>query len=78
MDAFKEIRGGIEAHVGAKVWMKNHRGRSRSIETVGILEHSFPSVFTVLVEHDGVQKRMSYTYSDVFTTHVEMTWLETK
>lgn len=78
MDALQEIRGGIQAHIGTKVWMKNHRGRSRSIETVGTLEYSFPSVFTVLVEHNGVQKRMSYTYSDVFTKHVEMKWLENK
>ena len=58
MEQWQEIRGGIEKNLGKRVWMKSHRGRSKCVENVGILEHSFPSIFTILIEEHGQEKRI--------------------
>ena len=42
MEQWQEIRGGIEKNLGRRVWMRSHRGRSKCVENVGILERSFP------------------------------------
>ena len=72
----QEIRGGIEKNLGKRVWMKSHRGRSKCVENVGILEHSFPSIFTILIEEHGQEKRISYGYNELFTRQLEMKYLE--
>ena len=76
MEQWQEIRGGIEKNLGKRVWMKSHRGRSKCVENVGILEHSFPSIFTILIEEHGQEKRISYGYNELFTRQLEMKYLE--
>ena len=46
------------------------------MENVGILEHSFPSVFTILIEEHGQEKRISYGYNELYTRQLEMEYLE--
>ena len=72
MEQWQEIRGGIEKNLGKRVWMKSHRGRSKCVENVGILEHSF----TILIEEHGQEKRISYGYNELFTRQLEMKYLE--
>ena len=72
MEQWQEIRGGIEKNLGRRVWMRSHRGRSKCVENVGILERSFPSVFTILIEEHGQEKRISYGYNELFTRQLEM------
>ena len=76
MEQWQEIRGGIEKNLGRRVWMRSHRGRSKCVENVGILECSFPSVFTILIEEHGQEKRISDGYNELFTRQLEMEYLE--
>ncbi len=76
MQDLQQIRSGIERNLGRRVYLKTHRGRSRSVESEGILENSFPSVFTVLVQQGKRERRISYAYSDLFTRHLELRWLD--
>ena len=76
MQTLQQIRSGIESNLGRRVYLKTHRGRSRSVENEGILENSFPSVFTVLVQQEKGERRISYAYSDLFTKHLELRWLD--
>ena len=76
MQDLQQIRSGIEQNLGRRVYLKTHRGRSRSVESEGILENSFPSVFTVLVQQGKRERRISYAYSDLFTRHLELRWLD--
>ena len=41
-----------------------------------ILEHSFPSIFTILIEEHGQEKRISYGYNELFSRQLEMKYLE--
>lgn len=76
MQNLQQIRSGIERNLGRRVYLKTQRGRSRSVENEGILENSFPSVFTVLVQQGKGERRISYAYSDLFTKHLELRWLD--
>jgi len=49
-------------------------GRKRTIERSGVLEETYPSVFTIRLDHDSnAPKRVSYSYADVLTETVELT-----
>ncbi len=76
MEQYRQIRSGIEQNIGRKVWMKSHRGRSKCVENIGVLEQSFPSVFTIRIEEHGQSKRISYGYNELFTRQLEMEYLE--
>lgn len=76
MQTLQQIRGGIQQNLGRRVFVKTHRGRVKSVENVGILESVYKSVFTILVQQDGVTQRLSYAYSDLFTKHLELRWMD--
>ena len=76
MQTLQQIKGGIEENIGRRVYVKSHRGRIKSVESEGVLESVYQSVFTILVVQDGIPKRLSYAYSDLFTKHLELTWLD--
>ncbi len=76
MQTLQQIKGGIEQNIGRRVHIKSHRGRIKSVENDGIVESVYQSVFTILVQQDGISKRLSYAYSDLFTKHLELQWLD--
>ncbi len=68
-----QIRKELEGCVGKKVILKANKGRKKTIVREGILESAYPSLFVVKVsnQYDSV-RRVSYTYSDVLTSTVEV------
>ena len=71
-DLFK-IRRDIEGCIGRKIQLKANRGRKKSFVKEGILEKSYPSIFTVKFENDfDTTRRVSYSYTDVLTNAVEI------
>jgi len=76
LQTLQQIKGGIQDNLGRRVHVKSHRGRIKSVESEGILENVYQSVFTILVLEDGIPKRLSYAYSDLFTKHLELKWLD--
>ncbi|WP_322908053.1 biofilm formation stimulator Veg [Paenibacillus campi] len=76
-NALTEIKRNLDAYVGHKITLRAHGGRKKTIERTGILEETYPSVFTVKLddEHQTFE-RVSYSYADVLTDSVEITVCE--
>ncbi len=77
-DVLLEIRKRLEPHVGEKIRLKANRGRRRTFEKEGVLERTYPSIFVVRIDEPNYFQRMSFTYADVLTETVELTFREEK
>lgn len=72
-DALTRIRKVLESNVGERVKLKANRGRRKCYIKEGIIDDTYPSVFTVRVDVDEKSVHtLSYTYSDVLTSNVEL------
>lgn len=68
------IKDQLEDCIGKKVILKANKGRKKTTTKEGILEAVYPSLFVVRVDNEYEStRRVSYTYSDVLTTTVEVT-----
>jgi len=77
-DVLLEIRKRLEPHVGEKIRLKANRGRRRTFEKEGVLERTYPSIFVVRIDEQNYFQRVSFTYADVLTETVELTFREEK
>jgi uncharacterized protein Veg len=77
-DVLLEIRKRLEPHVGEKIRLKANRGRRRTFEKEGILESTYPSIFVVRIDEPNYFQRVSFTYADVLTETVELSFGEEK
>ena len=77
MNNVTEIRKNLEGCIGKNVILKANKGRKKTIVREGILESAYPSLFVVKVSNEfDSTRRVSYTYSDVLTSTVEITVLD--
>ena len=67
-----EIRQDLEAHRGRRLRLTANRGRQRIIVREGILEQTYPNIFTIRLLDNNSIKRVSFSYSDVLTKTVEI------
>lgn len=74
--ALEEIRQNLESSVGKKVKLRANRGRRKVIEAEGVIEKTYPKLFIVRLDDGSAVERMSYTYVDVLTETVELTFQE--
>ena len=73
LEAITKVRRTLESNVGERVHLKANRGRRKSYVKEGVINDTYPSIFTVLVDIDDSNEQMlSYTYSDVLTSNVEL------
>lgn len=73
----KDIKYALDERVGKRLALKANGGRRKTIERVGILEETYPAVFIVKLDEDtNAYERVSYSYTDVLTESVEITFLE--
>ena len=73
-NALLEIKRSLEAHVGSKITLRANGGRRKTVESTGVLEETYPSVFVVKLDQEPQTfKRVSYSYADVLTESVEIT-----
>ena len=77
MDSVTRIRKDLEGCIGKTVILRANKGRKRIVVREGILESAYPNLFVVKIanEYDSI-RRVSYTYSDVLTSTVEVTICE--
>lgn len=72
-----EIKQGLEGHVGKRLKLKANGGRRKTIERSGVLAETYPSVFIVeLDQEENAFERVSYSYADVLTETVELSFAE--
>lgn len=72
-DALVKVRRALESNIGERVMLKANRGRRKTFIKEGIIEDAYSNVFTVVIDVDSrAVQRLSYTYSDVLTSNVEL------
>lgn len=68
-----QIRKDLESHVGEKIQLRANRGRRKTLEKVGVLENTYPSIFIIRIDEPNYNQRLSFSYADVLTETVELT-----
>ncbi|NLC68783.1 MAG: Veg protein [Clostridiaceae bacterium] len=68
-----QIKKSIEACIGERVQLRSNKGRKKFCITEGIIENTYPSIFTIRFENEyDTMRRVSYSYTDVLTNVVEL------
>ena len=75
-DVLFEIRKKLESHLGEKIKLRANRGRRKTFEKEGVLESTYPSIFIVRVDENNYYQRLSFSYADVLTETVELSFGE--
>ncbi len=75
-DVLFEIRKKLESHLGEKIKLRANRGRRKTFEKEGVLESTYPSIFIVRVDENNYFQRLSFSYADVLTETVELSFTE--
>lgn len=73
-DVLFEIRKKLESHIGEKIKLRANRGRRKTYEKEGVLESIYPSIFIVRVDENNYFQRLSFSYADVLTETVELSF----
>ncbi len=74
--ALVDIRRDLESHVGQRIRLRAHRGRRKTLEKIGVLENTYPSIFIVRIDEPNYNQRLSFSYADVLTETVELTLMK--
>ena len=74
VNSLADIKEACDANVGKRIHLRANRGRRKVIEADGVLEKTYPKVFVVRLDKSNAVRRMSYTYADVLTETVEITF----
>jgi uncharacterized protein Veg len=67
------IKQDIETFVGNRVRLRSFKGRNKVVEKEGLLECTYPNIFIIKLEERKLQRRISFSYTDVLTESVELT-----
>ncbi|AWE05944.1 ABC transporter permease [Lysinibacillus sp. 2017] len=72
-----DIKRSLDAHVGKRLQLKANGGRKKTVECEGVLSETYHAVFVIeLNQQDNACKRVSYSYTDILTEAVEITFLD--
>lgn len=71
-----DIKRALDANIGKRITIRANGGRRKTTERSGLLEETYPSVFTVKLDEQNAFERVSYSYADVLTETVELMLLE--
>ena len=70
-----KVRASVHQQCGSKVMIQLDRGRNKVDIQQGVIQHAYPSVFTILVndERDDNQPQLlSFSYNDIITKDIRM------
>lgn len=71
-----KIKTDLKDNIGSKVRLKSKQGRKQIIIREGVIESTYPSIFTVKLDEQNdiptSKRRVSYSYTDVLTKSVEL------
>ena len=72
-----EIKTVLDNQLSRRLTLKANSGRRKTIERSGFLAETYPSVFVVqLDQQEDTFQRVSYSYADILTETVELTFLD--
>ncbi|MBM7650310.1 uncharacterized protein Veg [Bacillus ectoiniformans] len=70
-----DIKRSLDSNLGKRLMLKANGGRRKTIERCGVLAETYPSVFVVELDQDeNAFERVSYSYADVLTETVQLTF----
>ncbi|GGH88328.1 uncharacterized protein Veg [Pullulanibacillus pueri] len=76
-NTIKDIKDALDERIGKRLTLKANGGRRKTIHRIGVLEETYPSVFIVKLDQEtNAYERVSYSYTDVLTETVEITFAE--
>lgn len=71
-----DIKENLKDNIGSKVKLRARKGRKQVVVREGVIENTYPSIFTVKLDiHNDVptsERTVSYSYADVLTKTVEL------
>lgn len=71
-----KIKSNLADNVGNKVRLTAKKGRKQIVTREGVIESTYPSIFTVKLDNQNefftTERRVSYSYADVLTKSVEL------
>ena len=71
-----DIKNSIDCHLGNRIVLKANGGRKNN-RTLRCVKKTYPSVFVVELDQDKHNfERVSYTYTDVLTENVQVSFEE--
>ena len=71
------IKKSLDSNLGKRLMLKANGGRRKTIERSGVLAETYPSVFVIeLDQEENAFERVSYSYADVLTETVQITFYE--
>jgi uncharacterized protein Veg len=72
-----EIKQVLDSRIGKRLTLKANGGRRKTIKRTGTLAETYPAVFIVELDQDENSfERVSYSYADVLTETVELTFVD--
>ncbi|MCQ6281862.1 biofilm formation stimulator Veg [Bacillus sp. EB600] len=72
-----DIKLSLDSNLGKRLLLKANGGRRKTIERSGVLAETYPSVFVIELDQDeNAFERVSYSYADVLTETVQITFFE--
>ncbi|WP_442597354.1 biofilm formation stimulator Veg [Neobacillus sp. D3-1R] len=72
-----DIKKALDSNLGKKLLLKANGGRRKTIERYGVLAETYPSVFVIELNQDeNAFERVSYSYADVLTETVQITFYD--
>jgi uncharacterized protein Veg len=72
-----DIKMNLDSNLGKRLLLKANGGRRKTIERSGVLAETYPSVFVIELDQDeNAFERVSYSYADVLTETVQITFFE--
>src|SRR3954462_6854227 len=72
-----DIKLSLDSNLGKRLLLKANGGRRKTIERSGVLAETYPSVFVIELDQDeNAFERVSYSYADVLTETVQITFYE--
>ena len=74
--SLQDIKTKLDAHVGEEVTVVAQAGRKKITERSGVLRSTFPSLFVVELDEDANFERASYSYTDVLTNNIDITFAD--
>ncbi|EKH2185559.1 Veg family protein [Staphylococcus pseudintermedius] len=72
-----DIKNSLDCQLGNRIVLKANGGRKKTIERCGVLTETYPLVFVVELDPEKHNfERVSYTYADVLTENVKVSFVE--
>lgn len=71
-----DIKRSLDAQLGKRLQLKANGGRKKTVECEGILSETYHAIFVIELNEDNACKRVSYSYTDILTEAVEITFLD--